>query len=89
MADNNNKVHVMIVYENANYKIDIGESLLLEGASVYRAINKYTGVMEVEDQMLPRIVDYANQLDEKIGELQEEGLLSYRLEDTPTKEVSH
>ena len=88
MTDDNNKIHVMIIYENVNYKVDIGDSLILDGAVVYRAINKYTGVIEAEEQMLPRIIDYANQLNEKIGELQDEGLISYSLEDTP-KKVSH
>lgn len=62
-----------VIYENDNYKVIIGDSLLLENAVVYKAVNKVTGVEEAEEQMLPRIIDYANQLDEKLKEIEDEG----------------
>lgn len=59
------------IYENNNYIVEVGDSLILEDAKVYLAKNKRTGVVEAEDQMLPKIVDYAKQLDEALAETQE------------------
>lgn len=61
-----------IIYENNNYRVEVGPSMILEDARVYLAINKRTGVAEAEDSMLPKIIDYAIQLDMKLGEIIEE-----------------
>jgi hypothetical protein len=61
----------LLVYENNNYTVTVGPSQLLEGAEVYLCRNKYTNVIEVEDTMLPKIIDYAQQLDSAATELME------------------
>jgi len=70
--DNNNKI---VWFENDNYKVVTGKSMLVEDMVVYVAINKTTQIVEAEEQMLPRIVDYAMQLDSKIKELEMEGII--------------
>ena len=67
----------MIVYRNSLYTITIGESQLLEGVDVYICTNNHTGVVEAEEQMLPRIIDYAEQLNEKVVELITSGMDIY------------
>lgn len=62
------------IYKNNNFTVTVGESQVLEGAQVYICTNNITGVVEAEEQMLPRIIDYAEQLDEKIGEMLQEGV---------------
>lgn len=65
----------MTLFENNNYQIEIGPSQVLEDATVYLVRNKRTNVIEAEDSMLPRVVDYARQLDEAVVELEQEGEL--------------
>ena len=65
----------MSIYENNNYQIEIGPSQVLEDAEVYLVRNKRTNIIEAEDSMLPRVVDYARQLDEAVSELTEDGTL--------------
>jgi len=65
----------MRIFENNNYQVEIGPSQVLEDANVYLVRNKRTQVIEAEDSMLPRVVDYARQLDEAIIELEQEGSL--------------
>lgn len=62
----------MLVYENNNYIVDTGESLILENGKVYRVINKMTSIVEVEEAMLPKCIDYAQQLDVGMTELMEQ-----------------
>ena len=59
----------MIVYRTALYTVETGESQMIEGVEVYICKNNTTGVVEAEEQMLPRIIDYADQLEEKILEM--------------------
>ena len=59
------------VYENNNYIVKIGPSQIYEDYTVYLIRNKRTNVVEVEDTMLPKAIDYAEQLNtavEDIGE---------------------
>lgn len=64
------------IYENNNYIVVLGESQILLDAEVYLAKNKNTGVIEAEEQMLPKIIDYADQLDSALEELNEAGKFS-------------
>ena len=74
------------IYENDNYKVVVGDSLIFERPTpVYLCINNGTGIIEAEEQMLPRIIDYALQLDEKVKEMEEEGILP--TEDTIVEDV--
>ena len=59
----------MLVFENNNYIVVVGESQVLEDAQTYLVKNKMTDVVEAEDPMLPRAVDYAMQLDETTSQL--------------------
>jgi len=59
----------MIVYRTALYTVETGESQMLEGVEVYICKNNTTGVVEAEEQMLPRIIDYADQLEAKVLEM--------------------
>ena len=61
------------IYENNNYIIVLGESQILQDAEVYLVKNKNTGVIEAEEQMLPKIIDYADQLDTALDVLYEAG----------------
>jgi len=61
------------IYENNNYMVVLGESQILQDAEVYLVKNKNTGVIEAEEQMLPKIIDYADQLDSALDELNEAG----------------
>ena len=63
------------IYKNNNFIVKVGESSMLEGAQVYHAVNIYTGVIESEDTMLPRIIEYADQLDLAVEELIASGKL--------------
>ena len=72
------------VYENDNYTVVVGESNMIEDYKVYKVINKRTGVAEVEDSMLPKIIDYAVQLDEAIDKIVDEGVVLF-----PETQVSH
>ena len=83
--DNNNKG--VVLYENGLYEVVVGDSQMMDDMKVYLAINKSTAVIEAEDQMFPRIVDYANQLDMKTKELIEEGVLDEP--PPPVAEVTH
>ncbi len=65
----------MNIYENNNYIVVIGESQILQDADVYLAKNKSTGVVEAEEQMLPRIISYADQLDAEVSKLTEDGVI--------------
>jgi hypothetical protein len=65
-----------MIYQNKNYTVEIGESQILEEAQVYLCRNRETGVIEAEEQMLPRIVDYANQLNQELERMRKEGELS-------------
>lgn len=84
---------VVTIYKNNNFTVTVGESQVLEGAQVYICTNNYTGVVEAEEQMLPRIVDYADQLDEKIEEMLTEGVDLFpdnrELTATATPEACH
>ena len=62
-----------LVYRNNNYTVRVGTSTLVEGAEVYLCENIHTGVVEAEDQMLPRIIDYADQLDEQLIKMERDG----------------
>ena len=64
-----------IIYQNDNYKVVIGDSLMIEGAKIYTAVNRITGIVEAEEMMLPRIVSYANQLNKEVSEMINEGTL--------------
>jgi hypothetical protein len=64
------------IYENNNYYVVMGESQILQDAEVYLVRNKRTGVIEAEEQMLPKIIDYADQLDTALQELSEAGKFS-------------
>ena len=66
-----------IIYKNNSFTVTVGESQMLEGAMVYICTNNITGVVEAEEQMLPRIIDYAEQLNDKIGEMVLEGVELY------------
>ena len=78
----------MVVYRTTLYTVVTGESQMLEGVEVYICKNNTTGVTEAEEQMLPRIIDYADQLEEKIMEMiAVEGKEIYPLE-TATLPVS-
>lgn len=73
----------MVVYRTTLYTVVTGESQMLEGVEVYICKNNTTGVTEAEEQMLPRIIDYADQLEEKIMEMiTVEGKEIYPLETT-------
>ena len=61
------------IYRNNNYIVRVGTSQLVEDALVYVCENNHTEVTEAEDQMLPRIVDYADQLDEKLIDMERNG----------------
>ena len=63
------------IYENNNYKVEIGQSKVIEGMRVYVVINKRTSIVEAEDMMLPKVIDYANQLDDAVIEMVVEGTL--------------
>lgn len=63
----------IIVYQNENYYVMAGESCIVEGAIVYLVKNNWTAVIEAEEQMLPRVVDYADQLNEKMMEMRLNG----------------
>ncbi len=58
----------MLVYENNNYIVDTGDN----DDSIYRVINKMSGVVEVEEAMLPKCIDYAQQLDIGVAEVMEQ-----------------
>lgn len=62
----------MSIYNNNNYQVEIGPSQVLEDAIVYLVRNKRTNVIEAEDSMLPRVIDYAKQLDEAVEEIMEQ-----------------
>jgi len=64
-----------MIYQNKNYTVVTGESQILEEAQVYLCVNRETGIIEAEEQMLPRIVDYANQLNEELERMKREGEL--------------
>ena len=68
---------VDVVYKNELYTVTVGESKMLEGVVVYLCINNCTGVIEAEEQMLPRVIDYADQLCEKITEMVTSGMDIY------------
>jgi len=57
------------LYENNNYGVEVGESQILQDAEVYLVRNKTTNIIEAEEQMLPKIVDYADQLNDAMEEL--------------------
>ena len=59
----------MIIFENSNYVVETGLSQFVEDMVVYLVKNKTTGVVEAEDQMLPKIIDYAEQLNEATSEI--------------------
>lgn len=66
-----------VIYDNNNYQVEIGPSQVLEDAIVYLVRNRRTNVVEAEDSMLPRVIDYAKQLDEAVEELMgSDGLFS-------------
>lgn len=50
------------LYENGHYRLQVAESSLISGANVYAIVNKFTGVTEVEESMLPKALDYLDQL---------------------------
>ena len=53
------------IYENDNYKVDTVDG-------TYHVINKYTGVVEREDQVWPSAVEAARYFDESIKEFEAE-----------------
>ena len=74
------EVHKEPIYMNSMYTVSAGPSMLLDGAIVYLCINNLTGVVEAEEQMLPRIIEYADQLEKKVGEMLEAGYEIYPVE---------
>jgi hypothetical protein len=72
------------IYENGYYKVIVGDSNMIEDYKVYKVINKRTGVAEVEDSMLPKIIDYAVQLNEAVDKIGDEGVVLF-----PESTVSH
>lgn len=73
-----------LIYENNNYTVEVGESNLIEDYKVYVVKNKRTGIVEAEDPMLPKAVDYAQQLDGAMEKIVEDGLNLF-----PTPEIAH
>jgi len=67
-----------VLFKNQNYIVNVGPSLVLEDAMMYHAVNIETGVIEAEEQMLPRIIEYAQQLNEAVEDLRMQGLLQTR-----------
>jgi hypothetical protein len=67
-----------VLFKNQNYIVNVGPSMVLEDAMVYHAVNIETGVIEAEEHMLPRIVEYAQQLNEAVEDLRMQGLLKTR-----------
>jgi len=59
------------VYENNNYIVKVGPSKIYEDYIVYLVRNKRTDVVEVEDSMLPKAIDYAVQLNKAIIDITE------------------
>ena len=61
----------MLVFENNNYTV-VKANSLVEGFPIYQVINKITDVVEMEEPMLPKCIDYAQQLNAGMSELMEQ-----------------
>ena len=66
------------IFKNNNYILVVGPSIVFEDAQMYHVVNKETNVIESEEQMLPRAIEYANQLDEAVEDLRAKGTLPTR-----------
>jgi len=55
-------------YNTENYSIMVGDSLLHENEVAYQIVNTDTGVIEFEDNILPRTIDALLNLQNKLTE---------------------
>ena len=54
-----------MIFENKNYKVEVGHGTDFEG-ECYLISNVVTKVVEVETRLLPQALEYAKQLNEAI-----------------------